>query len=477
MPVRDDLPPPARGLPTDRPLRVTYLTSGAAGMYCGSCIHDNTLARALRVNGVDIQLIPTYTPIRTDEPDTSVPLVFFGGLNVFFAQKIPGFRRLPRLLTGWLDWPGVIRFATSFGIRTDAADLGALTVSMLRGEHGRQRRDIDRLIGWLETCPRPDVVHFTNLLIGGCIPQLRKRIGSRIVVTLQGDDIFLDSLPEPYRSQAVIEMQRLVPAVDRFVVNSDYYAREMSQRLAIPLEQIDVAPLTIDTSDFADLDRDTPAGQRTRDVPEHSGASPGAREPRTIGYLARLAPEKGLHLLIDAFHRLKSSPGTEHVRLKIAGWLGPHRKEFVEEQFRGLREAGLGDAFEHVGEVDRHAKLDFLRDIDLLCVPTTYREPKGLFALEALAAGTPVVLPAHGAFPEMLERLGGGRLVPPNDPQALAETLMKLLAADDERRQLGAAGREQVLKLAGTQALADSTLATYARVLAARAAEPMSAAS
>ncbi|MBL6713803.1 MAG: glycosyltransferase family 4 protein [Pirellulales bacterium] len=453
-------PESVAGLPADRPLRVTYLTSGAAGMFCGSCIHDNTLARGLRSVGIDVQLVPTYTPIRTDEPDSSVPLVFFGGLNVYFAQKIPGFARLPRVLTNWLDRPGVIRFATSFGIQTDAHELGALTVSMLRGEHGNQSRDIARLVAWLETQPHPDVVHFTNLLIGGCIPLLKQRLGVRVVVTLQGDDIFLDSLPEPYRSRAVAEMQRLVPYVDRFIVNSNYYADEMAGLLAIPRNQFDVSPLTIDTGDFLQ------PGDTAIEANAHRPAE------RTIGYLARLAPEKGLHLLVDAFCRLKQRPNTEHIRLKIAGWLGVHRREFADEQFQILRTAGLADAFEHVGEVDRVGKVDFLRQIDLLCVPTTYRDPKGLFALESLASGTPVVLPAHGAFPEMLDRLGGGRLVPPDDPEALADALLNLLNDDDTLRSLGRSGQQQVHQLAGMDALVTSTQATYARVLSVPPASP-----
>ena len=444
----------AAGLPQDRPLSVIYLTSGAAGMYCGSCIHDNTLARALRAAGVDIQLVPTYTPIRTDEPDASVPRVFLGGLNVYFAEKIPGFSRLPRVLTSWLDRPSLIRLATSFGIQTDAADLGALTVSLLRGEHGHQKRDIDALLAWLNAQPRPDVVHFTNLLIGGCIPGIKEKLGSRVVVTLQGDDIFLDSLPEPYRGQAIREMKRLAPLVDRFIVNSSFYAHEMGRRLEIPLDRFDITPLTIDTSDFAAIDLD----QRHR----QAAASPA----RTIGYFARLAPEKGLHVLVDAFCRLKAQPGTDHIRLKIAGWLGPHRRDYVEEQFQILRDAGLGDAFEYAGEPSRTDKVAFLSSIDLLCVPTTYRDPKGLFALEALAAGTPVVLPAHGSFPEMLERLGGSRLVPPEDPQQLAATLIELLADDQQRWALGLAGRQAVCEHAGTRLLTAATLATYAAVLA-----------
>jgi glycosyltransferase involved in cell wall biosynthesis len=443
------------GLPQDRPLRVIYLTSGAAGMYCGSCIHDNTLVRGLRATGVDVQLVPTYTPIRTDEPDASVPRVFLGGLNVYFAEKIPGFARLPRFLTSWLDRPGLIRVATSFGIQTDAADLGALTVSLLRGEHGHQKRDIDALAAWLATQSPPDVVHFTNLLIGGCIPSIKRKLGCRIVVTLQGDDIFLDSLPEPHRGRAIREMQRLIPLVDRFVVNSEFYAEEMGRRLGIPRERFEITPLTIDTADFTPLDL---ANRHRR-----AATSP----QRTIGYFARLAPEKGLHVLVDAFCLLKAKPGTDHIRLKIAGWLGAHRRDYAEEQFQRMRDAGLGDAFEYTGEPNRADKVTFLESIDLLCVPTTYRDPKGLFALESLAAGTPVVLPAHGSFPEMLARLGGGRLVPPEDPAQLAEVLRELLADDQQRYELSRAGRAAVLERAGLPVLTEATLATYASVLSA----------
>jgi len=81
----------------------------------------------------------------------------------------------------------------------------------------------------------------------------------------------------------------------------------------------------------------------------------------------------------------------------------------------------------------------------VLSVPTTYHEPKGLFVLEALAAGVPVVQPAHGAFPEMLESLGGGRLVPPGDADGLAAQLADLLLNPVARTELGSTGRAAVL--------------------------------
>ena len=68
--------------------KIVYLTAGAAGMFCGSCMHDNTLVRGLARQGWDLQLVPTYTPIRTDEDDVSVDQVFFGGVNIYLQQKI-----------------------------------------------------------------------------------------------------------------------------------------------------------------------------------------------------------------------------------------------------------------------------------------------------------------------------------------------------------------------------------------------------
>ena len=430
-----------------QPLRVVYLTAGAAGMICGSCLHDNTLARALTHAGVDIELVPTYTPIRTDEPDASGSRVFLGGLNVYFDQKIPGFAWLPNWLTGWLDRPGLLRWATSFGIQTDARDLGALTVSLLRGSRGRQRREVERLVAWLASRPRCDVVHFSNLMIGGCIPRLKERLGCKVVVTLQGDDIFLNELPPPFREQAEAEMRRLVADVDRFVVNCRFYGESMGRRFAIPPDKLEVQPLTIDTADFA--------GER----PMRGGPE------RVIGYLARLAPEKGLAVLVDAFLALRSRPNTEHVRLRIAGWMGEHRRAFVDEQKTKVKAAGLEDSVEFLGEVDRRGKVEFLRGLDLLSVPATYDEPKGLYVLEALAAGTPYVQPAHGAFPEIHERLGGGLLVAPHDPARLADGWEQLLRDDLRRETLGRDGQTAVRRLASSAYLTERMLETYAAIL------------
>lgn len=427
----------------ERTPKIAYLTAGAAGMYCGSCMHDNTLASALTRHGVDVQLIPTYTPIRTDEENVSIDQVFFGGINVFLEQQVPGYRFLPGFVRSLLDRPGLIRWATKGAASTSAKSLGALTVSMLRGDQGYQAREVTKICDWLSKTVHPDLVNFSNVMIAGCVPHLKREINVPVVVTLQGDDIFLESLPEPYKSRALAEIRGLVEHVDAFLTHSRYYAGFMSDYLGIPAEKFRVVPLGIDTRGFPPADHSDDERQSATG---------------TIGYLARLAPEKGLHVLIDAFIELKKREATRDVRLEIAGWLGENNRVYVEREFEKLRSAGLQDHYRYAGSIDRGEKVSFLRGVDVLSVPTTYREPKGLFVLEALAAGVPVVVPSHGAFPELLEATGGGRLVAPNDPIALANELESMLLDPAARHALGQAGANAVHERHNADVMARRTL-------------------
>jgi len=369
-------------------MKIAYLTAGAAGMICGSCLHDNALAKSLIRLGHDCILIPAYTPIRTDDEDVSIDRIFMGGVNVYLQQKMPWLAYMPRWLDSVLNQSWLINPLTKNAGKTSPALLGALTISMLRGAQGRQRKEFQRLLDWLSCDIEPDVMIFTNLLLGGGIPEV-KRIGTtRVFVTLQGDDIFLDSLPANFRKRAIELMQGLVPYIDGFLIHSDDYADRMASLLQIPTSRIHVVPLGIDVTDFRNRGRPKP--------------SP---ETFTIGYLARMAPEKGLHRLVDAFIAIANRPEAKHVKLKLAGWMGPQHAEFWNEQKAKLNRSGLGDRWEYLGSIDRIEKAKFLSSINLFCVPTTYTEPKGLFLLEAIAAGTPYVQPDHGAFPELHRRM------------------------------------------------------------------------
>lgn len=396
-------------------MKIVYLTAGAAGMFCGSCMADNALAKALIRRGHECTLVPVYTPIRTDEESVSVDRVYFGGINVYLQQKLPWLRYLPRWLDGLLNRPGLIRRLTANTGQTSPDFLGAMTVSMLQGSRGRQAKELERLVQWLADDVKPDVLVLTNMLIGGGIPEWKRRLGCPIWVTLQGDDIYLDFLPEPHRTRATQAMRELVPQVDGFLVHSRFYGQRMAERLAIAPTAWHVVPLGIETRDFA---RPEVVNSAVEDVPTPC-----------IGYLARLAPEKGLHQLVDAYLKLVQDPADAATRLAIAGWLGPQHETYWQDLARRLEAGAPRERWRYWGSVDRAGKLEFFRQCDVLCVPTTYEEPKGLFVLEAAAAGVPYVLPDHGAFPELHARLEHGWLYRADDQDDLVAKLKMALAA------------------------------------------------
>ncbi|HEX5103225.1 MAG TPA: glycosyltransferase family 4 protein [Pirellulaceae bacterium] len=458
-----------------RPQKIAYLTAGAAGMICGSCLHDNTLARSLIELGHDVQLVPLYTPIRTDEQDVTVHEIFYGGINMYLQQKVPLFRWLPKWLDHWLDQPWLINWAAGRSVKIDPKQVADITLSILRGREGFQRKEVERLVDWLTADGPPDVIVFSNILTAGCVPEIKRRIDVPVVVTLQGDDIFLRGLPEPHHTQALAEIRRLAEQIDGYIAHTHFYAGAMAEYLGLARERIQIAPLGIDVRDFEEGFRVQGSGDRRQETgdreqepdsnPKSKIQNPKFARPPTVGYLARLAPEKGLHILAEAFLRLRQMPEMEQAKLRIAGWMGKANKAYADEVFAKLREAGLGEAFEYVGEVDRRGKLDFLASIDVLAVPTTYRDPKGLFVLEALAAGVPVVQPEHGSFPEMLGELAGGLLHRPEDPQHLAERLHLLLTDEVQWIRLASSGRQNVHTYRNAQVMAQRTIEALEQIM------------
>jgi glycosyltransferase involved in cell wall biosynthesis len=424
-------------------MKIAYITAGAAGMFCGSCMRDNTLVTALRDQGHDAFLLPTYTPIRTDEIDVSERPLFFGGINVYLRSRSKFFRRLPRFFNRWLDSPTLLRWVSNVAMSTKAEELGDLTVSMLNGDHGEQRLEVERLATWLAEHHRPDVVNLTNVMLAGMVPELKRRLGVPVLITLQGDDIYLESLSEPSKGRSLALIRDLCREVDGFIATSTYFADFMAGYLQVPRERIHVVLPGINLAGHGDP-------RAMTDAP-----------PYIIGYFARICPEKGLHHLVDAFKILTDQKGAPPCRLKVSGWLGPNNKAFLEEQVSKLRRWGLADRFEYVESPDHVSKVRFLQSIDVLSVPTVYREPKGLYILEALANGVPVVQPKHGSFPELIGATNGGVLVTPDEPKDLARGLRELLDNVALRREMGEKGREIVHRLFNMGVMAERTMAVY----------------
>ncbi len=438
-------------------MKVVFLTAGAAGMYCGSCMHDNSLARAMRGLGVDCLLQPTYTPIRTDEISIADEHLFFGGIQIYLLQKMPFLRFVPSPIRRLLDWAPLLRLASRRAGATDAAMLGDLAISMLSGTHGNQRDEVDRLVDWLVNDIRPDAIVLSNLLIGGLLPAVRERLPeTRIAVMLQGDDIFLDHLPERQRAQAIRLCNELQTHVGVFVTNSRFYAEKMGALLGIEASRIEIVPLSIDVSPFVAASGVAASGVAVSGVAASGVAVSGgpivSPTPSTpapsafrLGYLARIAPEKGLHRLVDAFIQMAQETRNSDLRLDVAGWLGETNRAYLQSLTERIAKAGLGDRFAYHGSPNLVQKIEFLRSLDLFCVPTQYEDPKGLFVLESLAAGVCVAQPNHGAFGELIDQTGGGLTFAPDSIDEMCSVLQRLKDQPELRSELAKSGFERVL--------------------------------
>jgi glycosyltransferase involved in cell wall biosynthesis len=423
-------------------MRIAYITAGAAGMFCGSCMHDNTLVSRLIALGHEALLVPTYTPIRTDEKDVSQRRVFLGGINVYLQQKFGLFRHTPWFFDRLLDVPSLLRWVSRYAVKTEAQVLGELTLSVLQGEHGHQQKELTKLADWLADDVKPQIVNLTNVLLSGLARQIKQRTGAPLLATLQGDDIFLESLPEPYRRRSMELIRSNCADVDGYIATSAYYADFMADYLGLPRDRIHVIYPGLDLTGYGDHSR------------EIHNAVP------VIGFFARICPEKGLHLLAEAFRILRQERKLP-CKLRVSGWLGDNNRDFFAQQRRKIDSWGLAEDFEYFESPDHVSKVRFLQGIDVLSVPTTYREPKGLYVLEALANGVPVVQPRHGSFPELIERTGGGLLVNPDDPADLAGGLQSLLEDREFREAMGRKGQLAVWKLFHADRMAQETVDVY----------------
>lgn len=420
-------------------MRIAYITAGAGKMYCGSCLRDNALAKALMDLGHDVLLIPTYTPSRTDEKDVSLRRVFLGGVNVYLQQRFPIFRNSPPFLDRLLDARPLLKFLSGLGISVDPEDLGKLTVAMLHGRDGSLRKEILRLVRFLAEIS-PDVVNLPNSLMISLAPAIKAEIRVPVCCTLQGEDLFLGMLQEPYRAESLKLIREHAGAIDAFIAVSRYGARSMAELLGIDPGRIRVAPLGINLDGFH----------------VRRGLGP---ELFTIGYLARLAPEKGLRFLCQAYRILRSR--IPAARLSAAGYLPPEHKSFFAGITAELESVGLSAEFHYHGEIDRRQKVDFLHGLSVLSVPEYYRDPKGLFLLEAMAAGIPVVQPRQGAFTEIIETTGGGVLFEPGEPEHLAEALYGLWKDPARMAELGRRGAEGVRVHYSATRMAEQTAEIY----------------
>ncbi len=352
-------------------------------------MHDNALAAGMKAAGEDVSLFPLYTPMRLDEESVGERQIFYGGIKAYLMQKYP-------------------------------RPFSELTISMLKGEDGNQRELLQELVQWIKSTYQPDVIHVTNALLIGVVRELKRSLQIPITCGLHGEDIFLEGMPQPYQDEALELIRERSYDVDRFLAISSYYAEMFSNWVGLDQSKIEVVWPGIALKDY----RDIPAEKTSH--------------PLTIGFLARFVPEKGLHLLVDAFIRLYRSGEFPNLQLVAGGYVSRAYKSYVDGIRKTIQENGLEDRIKLLGTLERTDKLKFFRQM--------------------LASGVPVVQPDHGAYPEWVNATQGGLLHRPNDCVDLSQKLATLLRDADLRKRLGQQGRQGIFEKFSSEQMASATL-------------------
>jgi glycosyltransferase involved in cell wall biosynthesis len=368
------------------------------------------------------------------------------------------------------DSAAVIRAVTRRQSIADAQLRDDAIVAMLDVEQGAVRNELERLIAWLGTFPEPDAICLSSALLVGLARPLRQALGARVCCLLSDEDATLDRLHEPHRNQALGLIRGLVGEVELFAACSRDTAGFMASYFGIPAERIRVTPLGITMPDF-----DPSFGRRAQEAAHRargrasgttptparqtaSGAPAATSRPFTIGYLARIVPDKGLDRLVDAYRLLRHERGMPAMRLEIAGALPAEHRDYLSQIERRLQEWGYAGEYRYHGAVSRTAKVAFYAQLDAFSMPAAAREPKGLSVLEAMACGVPVVQPRRGASIEAVESTGGGLLVGSDSAECVAEGLWQLWQDPVVRERCGEDGADEVRERFTASQMADRVL-------------------
>jgi len=397
-------------------MKILHIIPGSGGsFYCGNCLRDSKYVFALRDLGHDAVKIPMYLPLFDDEHDIRDIPVFYGAISIYLKQLYPVFRKAPHWFDRMLNSKPLMKLAAGMAGSTRAKGLEEMTISMLLGEEGKQKEELDRMVDWLAENCQAEIIHLSNALLLGLARRLKEKLDIPVVCSLQDEDVWVDIMKPSSRDHIWKLMHKRAADVDAFISVSDYYATEMIEKMDLPAEKVSTLHLGVDPEDYRVTDVDT--------------------KPRNIGFLSRMCPGNGLDILVDAFIELKQSDGFEDVKLIFTGGSTGDDTKFLKELRRKLKKSGLDHQTECCEAFEDDNRLEFFDKISVLSVPVPGGEAFGIYLLEAMACGVPVVQPAAGAFPEIISISGGGITYEPGSPSDLALALAGLLGNKEQLKQ------------------------------------------
>ena len=427
-------------------MKVVQIIPGSGGsFYCGNCMRDSKYIEAIRAQGLEVIIIPMYLPLVPREDNQEGIPVFYGAISIYLKQLFPIFRKAPAWVERLLNSKPMLKFAAGMANSTRSNGLEDMTISMLLGEHGAQKEELEKMVDWLEHHYKADVIHLSNALLLGLTHLLKERLKIPVVCSLQDEDVWVDGMDEAFKEKTWNLLREKATEVDRFISVSHYFTTFMQEKLNLPDEKITTLHLGVDPADYTFRN--------------------AAEKGRNIGYLSRLCEENGLDILIDAFILLKSMPGNNAGRLLLTGGHTGDDNHFIAEQKKKINHAGLADQVEFIHDFSPEKRTSFFDRVTLLSVPVRHGEAFGIYLTEAMAAGIPIVQPALGAFPEIVNGSGGGVIYQDNTPLALAETLKALLSDPERLNTLSTQARQSIEKTYNIHALSKEMAAIYEHVL------------
>ena len=409
-------------------MNIMHVIPGSGGsFYCGNCLRDSKYVEAMRKSDHRVRKLPMYLPLFADEHDLSREIpVFYGAISIYLKQQFPIFRKAPGWVDRALNSKPMLKLASKFAGSTNANGLEEMTISMLLGEEGQQKEELQKMVDWIvENCD-PDVIHLSNALLLGLAHQLGERMQVPVICSLQDEDVWVDVM-KPSAAESVWKlMSSKAEDVTSFISVSDYYAGVMKEKMSLPEEKVTSVHIGVDPADYS--------------------FKPVSEKKRTIGYVSRLCHSNGLDILVEAFILLKRRPGFEDVNLLLTGGSTGDDKKFLSDLKHRLRENGLRNQVEIHDDFEEEGLREYLDKVSVVSVPVRNGEAFGIYLLECMVSGIPVVQPALGAFPEIVGLTGGGVIYKENTPEDLAIALEKLLSDPEKMDQLSKAGKEGVEK-------------------------------
>ncbi len=402
-------------------MNIIQIIPGSGGsFYCGNCLRDSKYFNALRAEGHHVTKIPMYLPLFADEHDISDIPIFYGAVSIYLKQMYPIFRNAPNWMDKLLNSKPMMKLAASMAGSTRASGLEDMTISMLLGEQGKQKEELEHLVNWIAEHCKPDVIHLSNALLLGLAKRLKEKVGVPVVCSLQDEDVWVDAVHPSFQDKIWKLMHERAEDVDVLVSVSNFFAEKMKDCMNLPDEKIQTIYLGVEVSDYTYIST--------------------KEKERNVGYVSRMCYENGFDIVVDAFIELKKKPGFDDVRLIATGGFTGDDNNFIKEQKNKIRENGLTASFEILPDFEDKAIHEFFKRVSLISVPVRIGEAFGIYLLESMASGVPVVQPALGAFPEIIELSGGGVTYMPNSPEILSETWTNLLSDSGKLEELSQSG-------------------------------------